>query len=594
MRTFLQLTDDKSKKKAVQVSVNRMDHSSANEPNCGQKKCIEKGRFHPAERCWTLHPERMPQRLQNIGKALDDKHKSPNESTSAKKNRRNNGGRGRGRGAGRGQTGGDSSRKGLINLQTHLMTTYNMSADEVTHLQEHGTLAEGTNQTDDDDAQFEEYPDLGPAKKFRVNRMDVSLTDSDSPPPLIDIDIPHLVPTQPTTVLGLYIDEPIDDETEILNFRVNFMRLNYNGVPDLIGDEDSDDDVPELADDEESDDDDPQPTPVQVYATEKILIHRDEEVVMADSGTQATILSLDHTGLCFNLQRQAGSIITAAGEAMNIIRYRAQTYFLGSVITVFLADIKCSVISATTTCVQNNIQWVFGPGNKGGVFNFSTNTGYPLKLIDNLWPVPIRWFARDYHDADPFDLRSDPFVKPEEFSRARGGSSMKSALSSPAPASKPAPLKSNSIDNLSRARGGSSLKSTLSSPVLTPKPVSLKANSIQYQTPPATAKKYPNPYASAISAASAPHSATSIEKLQNEIASPGPFGKSYAQERLSRILKADHPIGNKKPDDVLTPLIHERLGHPAPEKIQFCSRCTIYRNRGLLKDQRSDQLRLLL
>jgi hypothetical protein len=86
------------------------------------------------------------------------------------------------------------------------MTTYNMSADEVTHLQEHGTLAEGTNQTDDDDAQFEEYPDLGPAKKFRVNRMDVSLTDSDSPPPLIDIDIPHLVPTQPTTVLGLYID----------------------------------------------------------------------------------------------------------------------------------------------------------------------------------------------------------------------------------------------------------------------------------------------------------------------------------------------------------------------------------------------------
>ena len=64
LRTFLQLTDDKSKKKAVQVSVHRIDHSSANEPNCGQRKCIEKGRFHPAERCWTLHPERMPQRLQ--------------------------------------------------------------------------------------------------------------------------------------------------------------------------------------------------------------------------------------------------------------------------------------------------------------------------------------------------------------------------------------------------------------------------------------------------------------------------------------------------------------------------------------------------
>jgi hypothetical protein len=48
------------------------------------------------------------------------------------------------------------------------------------------------------------------------------------------------------------------------------MRLNYNGVPDLIGDEDSDDDVPELADDEESDDDDQLPTPVQVYVTEKI------------------------------------------------------------------------------------------------------------------------------------------------------------------------------------------------------------------------------------------------------------------------------------------------------------------------------------
>jgi hypothetical protein len=107
-----------------------------------------------------LHPERKPLRLQNIGKSLEKKHKSPNDSTSSKKNLRPHGGRGRGRGAGRGQIGGDFSRKGLINLQAHLMTTCNMSADEVTHLQEHGTLTKGPNQTEDLDEQFEEYPDL--------------------------------------------------------------------------------------------------------------------------------------------------------------------------------------------------------------------------------------------------------------------------------------------------------------------------------------------------------------------------------------------------------------------------------------------------
>ena len=123
---------------------------------------------------------------------------------------------------------------------------------------------------------------------------------------------------------------------ENVNFRVNYMRVN-NGVPALIGDDsDEDDEVPDLADDEESDDEDQENdqliTPVRVYVTENVLIYKDDTVVIADSGTQTRILSLDHTGLCFNLQRQAGSIITAAGEAINIIRYRAQKYFLGSVI----------------------------------------------------------------------------------------------------------------------------------------------------------------------------------------------------------------------------------------------------------------------
>ena len=87
--------------------------------------------------------------------------------------------------------------------------------------------------------------------------------------------------------MGLYIDEPIydaneqsledhlieNDEMENLNFRVNFMRLNHNGVPDLV-DNDSDD-VPDLAD-EDSDDDGDQDndqliTPVRVYVTEKVL-----------------------------------------------------------------------------------------------------------------------------------------------------------------------------------------------------------------------------------------------------------------------------------------------------------------------------------
>ena len=131
--------------------------------------------------------------------------------------------------------------------------------------------------------------------------------------------------TQPTTVLGLYTDEPNNDsneksledllieneETENLNFRLNFMRLNHaihDDVPELVDDE---------SDNDDDHDDDQMTFPVRVYVAEKVIIHKDDAVFMADSGTQATFLSLDHTRLCFNRRKQSGSIITAAGEVMN-------------------------------------------------------------------------------------------------------------------------------------------------------------------------------------------------------------------------------------------------------------------------------------
>ena len=77
-------------------------------------------------------------------------------------------------------------------------------------------MAERSNQIENQDEYFEEYPDLGPAKKFRVNRMDVSIdAEPDSPPPLVDLDRePFFVLIQPTTMLGLNIDEPNNDANE--------------------------------------------------------------------------------------------------------------------------------------------------------------------------------------------------------------------------------------------------------------------------------------------------------------------------------------------------------------------------------------------
>ena len=55
-------------------------------------------------------------------------------------------------------------------------------------------------------------------------------------------------------------------------------------------------------------------------------------------------------------------------------------------------------------------------------------------------------------------------------------------------------------------------------------------------------------------------------------------------ERPSTILKPDIPIGRKAPKHEKSCLWHARTGHQGSEKLQFCSRCTIYRDRGLKID----------
>ena len=56
--------------------------SSESQP-CGQPKCAKYKRTHSADECWQLHPEKKAE-----FHAKDKSPKSPNESTSAKKNLR--------------------------------------------------------------------------------------------------------------------------------------------------------------------------------------------------------------------------------------------------------------------------------------------------------------------------------------------------------------------------------------------------------------------------------------------------------------------------------------------------------------------------
>jgi hypothetical protein len=119
---------------------------------------------------------------------------------------------------------------------------------------------------------------------------------------------------------------------------------------------------------------------------------------------------------CFNVRKCTGSVLTATGESADVIRFRGSAYFLGTIIDVYIADIECAVLAATVTCRDNNIQWVLGPGVKGGVYNFNTHIGYPLRLSDeNMWPVPEHFISRELKAPDPVNLRTRPYVDPSEF-----------------------------------------------------------------------------------------------------------------------------------------------------------------------------------
>jgi len=229
---------------------------------------------------------------------------------------------------------------------------------------------------------------------------------------------------------------------------------------------------------------------------------------------------------CFELQRVTGNIITATGESKGVLRFKAKTYFLGASIDVYLAEINCAVVSATTTCRNNKFQWTFGPDIYGRVKNFKNGVQYPLRLgDDNLWPVPMSWFSKE-----------------------------------------------NVLPNIPVPQTKSAT---------TPK--TQKYNSFEVYTKKLTASPSPaSEHTATSNAASKPKWGKEIMKMLD---SPGPFGKGILSEdktpASSTILQADYPLGRKQPKPAKSALWHGRTGHPGAEKLQFCSRCKIYRDRGL-------------
>jgi len=140
---------------------------------------------------------------------------------------------------------------------------------------------------------------------------------------------------------------------------------------------------------------------IKIMISDIIAENLHKRTASADSATQASVLSMDNIDRCFNLKPCKGTIITATGATKGAIKFKGQTYFLGTAIDIYLADINCSVVAATVTCRKNNMQWVFGPGPRGRVHNFSTDQGFPLFLHEDMWPVPMSSFSREDEPMDP-------------------------------------------------------------------------------------------------------------------------------------------------------------------------------------------------
>ena len=248
----------------------------------------------------------------------------------------------------------------------------------------------------------------------------------------------------------------------------------------------------------------------------------------ADSGTQASVLAMEHRGRCFDARQCSGTIITATGRTAGAIKFRAKTYFLGSAIDVYLADIDCSVVAATVTCRKQNMCWTFGPGDRGSVHNFSTGKSMKLWLREDMWPVPINCFTPTLLSS-----KSTSTAKPKYNSSA------------------------------------------VYSDKLKPKP---KYNSIEVYS-----NKFKTPQTAVEHASTLPLPTAELSSVSTPMTSTEHTSSTSTTTRptTSTVIEPDIPIGRKAPKPEKSSLWHGRTGHPGSEKLRFCARCSIYRNRGL-------------
>ena len=128
---------------------------------------------------------------------------------------------------------------------------------------------------------------------------------------------------------------------------------------------------------------------------------------LADSASQATLVNEELIDLCSDLTPIDGDIVTAAGDVMEIIKFKGSICFMGVRIECLVADINTSIVSSGKTALENNFSWTFGPGENASVTSHDNNITIALKLVDNLYPLSKYLFTSAVED---FQLSPKPAV----------------------------------------------------------------------------------------------------------------------------------------------------------------------------------------
>ena len=128
------------------------------------------------------------------------------------------------------------------------------------------------------------------------------------------------------------------------------------------------------------------------------IFEQTDTVRLADSGSQATIINKELVDLCSDLTPIDGDNVTAAGEVMGIIKFKGSICFMGIRIECLVATINSSIVSSGKTALENKFSWTFGPGEHASVTSHSNDITIPLRLVDNLYPLPRNLFTAKTED----------------------------------------------------------------------------------------------------------------------------------------------------------------------------------------------------